>query len=408
MIKQRKNVIAVLDIGSSKILCSIAKFSSSSELEVIGYSNYISEGIRSGIITNLQAATESIAQAIEEAEKNSGIRVSNIYVNISSNNLISHQLSAEIDVTGHEINSKDMNKLLFQVLDKYKDQQVSVIHSFIYDYVLDGNRGITNPLGMYGSNLSCEVNVLVTPNNIIANLANCLSKCQLDVNAYIASSYVSGVACLTPNEMKMGVVLIEIGSCCSSISIFANSQMIFTDGIPVGGHHITNDIAKGLSISYEDAERIKILYGTAISTSIESKENIELAAEDENEEPNLISRAILAEIIRARSEEILELLEHKIVHAGFSIASNKIVLTGGSANLNGLKELVGHMFSAKVRIGYSKLIMGLESEEKNMAFAVSVGMLAHISQTIKAAPMGKANEGSSSKKVWQWLKDNFI
>ncbi|MDJ1407520.1 MAG: cell division protein FtsA [Candidatus Midichloria sp.] len=408
MIKQRKNVIAVLDIGSSKILCSIAKFSLSSELEVIGYSNHISEGIRYGIITNLQAATESIAQAIEEAEKSSGIRVGNIYVNISSNNLISHQLSAEIDVTGHEINSQDMNKLLFQVLDKYKDQQVSVIHSFIYDYVLDGNRGITNPLGMYGSNLSCEVNVLVTPNNIIANLANCLSKCQLDVNAYIASSYVSGVACLTPNEMKMGVVLIEIGSGCSSISMFANSQMILTDGIPVGGHHITNDIAKGLSISYEDAERIKILYGTAISSSIESRENIELAAEDENEEPTLISRAILAEIIRARSEEILELLEHKIIHAGFSIASNKIVLTGGSANLNGLKELVGHMFSAKVRVGYPKLIMGLESEEKNMAFAVSVGMLTHISQTIKAAPMRKANEGSSSKKVWQWLKDNFI
>jgi len=406
MIKQRNNIIATLDIGSSKILCTIAKLSTNTQLEVMGFNSHIAEGIRCGIITDLQLATESIAQAIEGAEKNSDVRISNIYVNISSNNLISHRLSAEIDVTGHEINSKDMSKLLFQVLDKYKDQQVSLIHSFIYDYMLDGNRGITNPLGMYGANLSCEVNVLVSPNNVIANLSNCLSKCQLDVNGYIASSYASGISCLSSDEMKMGVVLIEIGSGCSSISIFTNNQLIFTDGVPVGGYHITNDIAKGLCISFENAERVKNLHGTVISTSTDSKEIIEIESEDE--ENSLISKAMLVEIIKARAEEILELLEHKLVNAGFSISGNKIVLIGGSANLNGLKELVNHIFSAKVRIGYSKQLCGLESEEKNMAFTTSIGMLMHINQTIKATRVNKISSGPIGKRVFQWLKDNFI
>ena len=408
MIKQRNNVIAVLDIGSSKISCMIAKFSASSELEILGSSSYIASGIRSGIITDLQAATESIATTIEGAEKSSGIRIHNLYVNIAANNLISHQLSAEIDVTGHEINSKDINKLLLQILDKYKEQQVSVIHSFIYDYTLDGNRGITNPLGMYSSTLACEVNVLVAPNNVVANLANCLSKCQIDVNGYIASSYVSGLACLSADEMKVGVILIEIGAGCSSISIFNNSKLIFTDGIPVGGHHITNDIAKGLSISYEDAERIKILYGTAVSISIESKESIELASYDDTEEINLIPRATLAEIIRARAEEILELLERKLMHAGFSISGTKIVLTGGSAHLNGLKELVNHMFTAKVRMGYPKQLSGLSTDNKNMIANTAIGMLMYALQTTKTTSISTTSDKMTGKKIWQWLKDNFI
>lgn len=406
MIKQRNSVIAVLDVGSSKILCMIAKFSASGDLEILGSNIHIASGIKSGIITDLQSATESIATTIEGAEKNAGIRINNLYVNIAANNLISHQLSAEIDVAGHEINSKDINKLLLQILDKYNDQQVSIIHSFIYDYTLDGNHGITNPLGMYGSTLSCEVNVVVTPNNVVANLANCLLKCQIDVNGYIASSYVSGLACLSDDEMKIGVTLIEIGAGCSSVSVFNNSKLIFTDGIPFGGHHITNDIAKGLSISYDDAERMKILYGTAVSTSIESKESIELTSDDE--EVNLISRSTLAEIIRARVEEILELLERKLTNAGFSISGTKIVLTGGNAHLNGLRELISHMFAAKVRMGYPKQIPGLSTDDKSMIASTAIGMLMYVVQTIKAKPIGLTSDRTTGRKIWQWLKDNFI
>ena len=411
MIKQRNNTIAVLDLGSSKILCIVAKIHANKDIEIVGFSHNLSEGIRSGFIVDLQAATNCIVQSIEDAERASGIRIKNIYVNIPSNNLLSHQLNSEIDVTGHEISSKDLNKMILQLIDRYKDQQLSVVHSFTYDYALDGNRGITNPLGMYGSTLSCDVNIMLSPTNLLANLSNCLTKCQLDVSGYIASAYVSGLACLSKDEMMMGVILIELGAGCSSISIFSNGKMVYTDGIPLGGINITNDIAKGLSISFEKAERIKILYGNATSTSTDSKDIIELNEEgvsDDKDESGVIQSSILSEIIRARAEEILELLKHKVVNIGMPVSGNKIVLTGGAANLSGMKELVGSIFSSRVRMGHAKQIDGFTEENKDLGFTTAIGMINHALNNSNLNISSISSDSTLIKKTWRWLKENFM
>ena len=411
MIKQRNNTIAVIDLGSSKILCVIAKVSANKDVEIIGFSHNLSEGIRSGVIIDLQAATNCIVQSIEDAERVSGVRIKNVYVNIHSNNLLSHQLSSEIDVTGHEISSKDLNKMLLQLIDRYKEQQLSVVHSFTYDYALDGNRGITNPLGMYGSNLSCDTNIVLSPTNILANLSNCFAKCQLDVKGYISSAYVSGLACLSEDERMMGVILMELGAGCSSISIFSNGKMIYTDGIPLGGMNITNDIAKGLSISFERAERTKILYGNANSTTIDSKDVIEISdydMGDYKDEASIIQSSVLSEIIKARAEEILELLKHKVINIGIPLSGNKIVLTGGAANLSGMKELVSSIFLSKVRIGHAKQLEGLSEESKDLGFTTAIGMINHAVSTSNIDINTVGSDGSFGKKIWKWLKENFI
>jgi cell division protein FtsA len=404
MIKQRKNIIAAIDIGSSKIICGMAKILGDGELEIISINSQLARGIKSGVITDLKIASDAIAQVIDEAEKISGIAIRTVYINVSSSNLISHQLNSEIDVSGHEINSNDLTKLLFNSLSKYDEQQLQVVHSFVYDYILDGNRGVTNPLGMYGSKLSCSVSTLVTPNNTIANLNNCLSKCQLDVTGYVASSYASGLACLSKEEMELGVALIEIGGGCASVSIFASGQLIFADGIAIGGRHITTDIAKGLGIGFDEAERIKSIYGSVLQDSLTEKEVIEVETDGET---RLISRAILTEIITARVEEILELLDQKLINAGFSIMGNNIVLTGGVANMSGMKELVNKIFESPVRIGYPKSFA--ESDfEIGPSSATLVGMIINAAQHFKEATMLKSQERFSLKKVWYWFKENFI
>jgi cell division protein FtsA len=410
MIKQRSNHIAILDIGNAKILCLVAKVGTNKEIEVVGFSQNSSDGVKAGVIVDLQVTVNCIIQAIEDAERDSGIRIKNVYTNLSSNNILSHQLSSEVDVTGHEINAKDLNKLLLQIVDRYKNQQLSLVHSFTYDYVLDGNRGITNPLGMYGSNLSCDANILLSPSNTLANLTNCLAKCQLDVSGYIASAYASGIACLSKDEMQMGVVLIELGAGCSSISLFNNGQMIFTDGIPLGGLNITSDIAKGLSIPFETAERIKILYGNAISTAVD-KGIIELQDEDggnDKDENTNVSFVTLSEIIRARAEEILELLMHKITNIGLPVVGHKIVLTGGGSNLSGMRELVSTMFSSKVRIGNAKQIDGLTEENKDLGFSTAIGMILHVTSSVHQPHYNAGTEDHVGKKVWKWVKDNLI
>ena len=404
MIKQRRNTIAILDIGSTKVFCLIAKISHVTEIEILGQGRHASVGIKTGIISDLKAAMDSIIRTVEVAEKAAEVRIDKVYVSISSNNLLSHIINSEISVMGHEINAKDVNKLMFQALDKYKDQNVEVIHSFVVDYILDGNRGIISPLGMYGNALGSNLHIISSPTNILTNLSNCISKCQLEVENYISSSYTAGLACLTEDEMKYGVTLIDFGGGCTSISIFSNGQLIHTDGLVMGGLNITNDIARGLNISFDKAERIKSIHGTVILTT-DSKDDIEIQSEEDGE-IDYVSKAMLVEIIRARVEEILEILTFKLRESGYASYTNRIVITGGGAILNGLRELVGHMFSAKVRIGYPNKLDDLSEDMKqDLGLATAVGMLMHI---IQSKPELSQNKSEKKLSLLQWIKEVFL
>jgi cell division protein FtsA len=173
MAKQKNSVVGILDIGSSKIVCFIARIISGTKIEIIGIGHNISHGIKAGRITDIKLAETSIIQAVEAAEKMADHRIKKVYVSLSSNNLISQRLSSDLMVTGHEINDKDINRLLFQVLDRYNEQELEVIHTFAYDYMLDGNRGIDNPHGMYGNKLTGDFHVVSTPATNLLNLSNC-------------------------------------------------------------------------------------------------------------------------------------------------------------------------------------------------------------------------------------------
>lgn len=414
MSKARQTTVSIIDVGSSKVVCFIAKISPSGRVEITGIGHNVSNGIRAGKITDIKAAEVSILQAVESAEKMAGERVKRVFVSISSNCLISQRIRSELNIAGHEVAEKDLNKLLLKVLDKFNEKDLDVIHSFAYDYMIDGNRGIDSPLGMYGNNLLGDFHIISSPVNNIMNITSCFNKCHLEIENFMSSSYVSGLACLTPDEMQLGSTLIEIGGGASSISVFHKGHMVFTDAIPWGGMHITNDIARGISTNTASAERIKVLYGNLKYKKNEDSEYIEIPSsisQLDNEIHN-VDRALLTEIIQARVDEILDILVQKLEASGVAdLGANKVVLSGGSAQLGGFKDYITDKLSTNVRLGYPQTVSGLAESTSGISFATPVGMLLQVADTETHFSYGNsrkpANDYGPLGSVFQWLKDNF-
>jgi len=375
MIIQRTNTLAILDIGSSKFVCVIGRIGQNNVLQILGVGHRAANGVRSGIITDIGMAAQALKEAIGAAEIAANERIRTISVNLSSNVLLSQRASSELNIVGREITYKELDKLMFDNLQPYQKQQLNIIHSFAFDYTLDGKHGINNPLGMYGNTLVCDTHIVASPSNLLLNIFNCVYRCKVDVTHYVSSAYATGLACLTSDEKKFGVVLIEFGGGSTSISIFENNQMIFTDGIPIGGIVVTHDVAKGLRTTFAHAERIKTLYGGVFATTSDNDEMIEVPLTDEWESDTvLISRNLLIEIMSARIEEIIELVMLKLKDSHLQY-SNRIVITGGGAQVPGLKELVSETLVARTRIGGPQVLQNMEYYDPS--FATATGMMMH-------------------------------
>jgi cell division protein FtsA len=238
-------------------------------------------------------------------------------------------------------------------------------------------------------------------------MVNCAARCQLEIDNYVCAPYAASIACLHPDEMKLGVTLIELGGSCTSISVFHNGHLIFTDGIAMGGINVTNDIACGLSTDFASAERVKTLYGTTIMTSADSNEKIEVPISSDDGETNVVSRSLLVEIIRARVEEILEIIKQRWEAKGANhLGGSKIVITGGAAQLSGMRELISHMFSKTVRLGYPQDVEGLAESTCGPAFSSAVGILLYAADAESGA-LNQQQKGLISG-VFSWFKENFI
>ncbi len=408
--KQRGNIIAVLDIGTAKVGCYIAKLNNNGKINVLGIGHNISSGIKAGVITDVKALEHSIVQAVESAEKMADETIHKVYVSISPNiTELSSIASGELSVAGHDITYKDEKKLLFQVLDRYAEEDIEVIHSFPIEYTLDNQSGIVNPIGMYGSKLSCSYNIIYAHSTNLINILNCIARCQLDVEYYVSASYASGLGCLTQDELEMGTLLLDIGGGCTSLSFFHKGSITMAESIPLGAVHITHDIAIGLSTDYLSAERLKNLYGGVILGANDIYEKIEVPIPGEIMDINVTTRAHLIEIIRARMEEIFELLYKKMVSRyGANIPSSRLVITGGGAQLNGVRELAAEMFGKNVRVGYPTALPGIAQSTSGPAFSTLVGMLLYASDVSNMNVFDKnMKEAGFLYDIVRWLKDNF-
>lgn len=417
----RGGVVAALDVGTSKISCFIARVDPSrgrlpGGIQIMGIGHQVSRGIRGGAIVDMESADEAIRAAVETAERMAGITIDSVVVNVSAGDPRSETFGVQMSLAGGEVGESDISRLLSEGQKHCQPADSLVLHTIPVGYAIDGNRGIRDPRGMFGERLGVEMHVVSAGTGPLRNLMLCVERCHLDVSGTVVSPYASGLACLVDDEMELGVTCIDFGSGVTSIAAFFENSPIYVGSVPVGGGHITNDIARGLSTPLSHAERMKTLYGSALASPTDEREMIDVpqVGEEDEEYANHLPRSVLTGIIRPRVEEILELVRDKLASSGVgAIAGRRIVITGGGSQLTGVRELAAQILGNSVRIGRPIGVSGLAQAAGGPAFAASVGLLryvqlrpAEITGAAGGQPMIAGGPGQLAR-IGRWLKENF-
>lgn len=385
--------------------------------EVIGIGHQRSRGVKSGVIADLDALEGVIRLAVDAAERMAGLTVDSLIVNVSAGRIASDIYTASIDLGGQEVESGDLRKVLIAASQQSLRQDRAILHSLPTGYSLDGERGIRDPLSMYGDMLGVDMHVVTAERTALKNLELCINRAHLSVEGIVATPYASGLAALVDDEVELGCAAIDMGGGTTTISVFAEGRLVHTDAIGLGGHHVTTDLARGLSTRIEDAERLKVVHGSALANGSDDRDMIAVPpiGEDDRDQPSQVSRALVSRIVRARIEETLELIRDRIQKSGFSpIVGKRVVLTGGASQLTGLPETARRILARNVRIGRPMGVSGLPVAAKGPAFSTACGLMIypqiadieiHAAQNGMFSPFGTGS--GRIARVGQWLKESF-
>lgn len=380
LFKKRSNqeIKAIVDIGSTKIVCLIGYINFDYEVQVIGIGYSETNGFKDGIITDKNLFENSLLTAIESAEKNAKIRIDKVIITLSTSKMQSHIVNTKLELNGNIINENDINISLKYSLNKFDSSKYEIIHYFMSEFNLDDVSDIKNPIGLFGHALNITIHVITLPVSVVFNLVNSFANCQLDVEQIYSSHYMSIFSFIDEDYAEDGVTLFEIGGANSTISIFKNENLLYLKTIPLGGINVTNDIAKTLMINFKNAERIKTINGSAIVTFADNYKMFDLPAVKDSFDDkgySSISSSELNNIISARIEEILTIL-YNYVEKNNDIDKSilsKIVVLGGSSLLPGMKELMLNLFKCRIKIAKPKLLDGISSEEETISLAPIIG-----------------------------------
>jgi cell division protein FtsA len=409
----RNGLITALDIGSTKVGCFIGRRETGGGVRVLGIGHQASNGVRAGTIIDMDAAEEAIRSAVHSAERMAGETPREVIVNVSGGKPQSHTVSVEVEIAGHAVGDADIRRVLTRARGERSAMSGEVLHSTPAYFSIDGNRGVANPRGMHGQRLGVSMHFLTVEPGPIRNLATVIDRCHLEVRRIVASPYASGLATLVEDETDLGVTLIDMGGGTTSIAVFAGGRLVHADVIPVGGNHVTNDIALGLATPGRHAERIKTLHGSAIASPNDDRRMISIPqlGDDGNEAAQEVPRNLLTGIIQPRIEETLELVRARIELSGLSRdAGRRAVLTGGACQLTGVRELAARILDKQIRIGKPIGIHGLAEATEGPAFATCAGLLTFVTRRpsdIEAVTSSEAGSGGRMARLSKWFRENF-
>ncbi|VAV91470.1 Cell division protein FtsA [hydrothermal vent metagenome] len=427
----REQIIAALDIGSSKICCFIARVYENTgdqgamepRPRVIGIGHQISKGLKSGTVVDMEETETSIRAAVDAAERMAGgSPIHDVYVNISAGQPKSRIFSVEVDVAGHEIGQQDIDHVLMAARKTMQDEDRFIIHSRPISFSIDGVAGASKPLGMYGETLAAEIHMSSVAISPLKNIMTCLNRCHLNLKTAVLTPYASALAALVPDERILGTICVDIGGGLTSIAGFRDNELVFGEIIAVGGDHVTRDIARGLSVSVVRAERLKNLFGNCLSDRLPVRDQIDIMqiGDDGHEHAMTIPRAMLTAIISPRIEEILELVRDRIIETGLAdMVGRRIVITGGGSQMSGIEELARRIFSVAmspelrgdfhVRLGRPVSLDGLADATAGPEFSTCAGLLnygATRPDDVHAISAEKPHAGLFAR-IGTWMKDNF-
>jgi cell division protein FtsA len=421
--RTRDNRIAVLDVGSSKICCFVADIETGEDPKVIGIGHQASRGVKSGAVVDMEATQNAILSAVHAAEQMAGEAIDRVLVNLSGGFPVSFSMAVEVSIAGHEVGDADLRQA---ITSGFQSDSVTgetargrqLIHSIPISYTIDGSSGIRDPRGMYGDLLGVNMHLVTAGNGPVRNLSTCVQRCHLDVAGFVVSPYASGLATLAPDEMNLGATLVDMGGGTTTIAVFLGGNVIFTDVLPIGGEHVTNDIARGLSTPIADAERMKTLFGHAMAVAADDREYIDVpqVGEENDSTAQQVSRSLLVGIIQPRSEEIFELVRSRLEASGFDkVAGRRVVLTGGASQLPGLRDLAALILDKQVRVGRPRRLRGLAESTAGPAYATCAGLISYAimddnefeGPLLEEARIKPTGPNGLVGRLGDWFRENF-
>lgn len=404
----KNGYIVGLDIGTKKVAAIIGEITENKKIEIIGIGTAESRGLRKGVVVNLDATVDAIKKAQEEAELMAGVEIDSAFVGISGAHIKSFNSRGVIAVSSknREISREDIHRVIDQSKAVSIPPDREIIHIIPQEFLVDEQDGIKDPLGMNGIKLEVNVHIITSANTSVQNLKTCIGRAGIEIEQIVLNQIAASTSILSHDEMELGVGLIDIGGGTTEISIFERGSLWYTSIIPIGGDNFTNDIAVGLRTPIPEAEKIKKKFGCVSSPILDEQDTIEVPSVGSSKKSRVLSRQLLADIIQPRAEEIFRLVDNDVKRMGYEKSLNSgIVLTGGTALLEGLEEAAEQIFDLPVRRGDPSGIGGLVDRVNTPDYATAVGLILYGYNQWKEKGFSKERKKTLWAKVKDWLKE---
>jgi cell division protein FtsA len=408
--KAYKNLVVGLDIGTSKVIAIVGEVSPDAGIEVVGIGSHPSRGMKKGVVVNIESTVQSIQRAVEEAELMAGCQINSVYAGIAGSHIRSLNSHGIVAIQDKEVGSGDVDRVIdaAQAVAIPADQKV--LHILPQEFIVDSQDGIKEPIGMSGVRLESRVHMVTGAVSAAQNIIKCVRRCGLEVDDIILEQLASSQSVLIDDEKELGVCLVDIGGGTTDIAVFTEGAIRHTAVIPIAGDQVTNDIAVALRTPTQHAEEIKVRYACALAQLASPDESIEVPSVGERA-PRRLARQTLAEVVEPRYEELLTLVQAEIRRSGFEdLVAAGVVLTGGSAKMEGLVELSEEIFQMPVRLGAPHSVTGLTDVVRNPIYATGVGLLMFGSQASREQQV-EVREPMGVRVAWNrmrsWFQGNF-
>ncbi len=409
MSKENKNLIVGLDIGTSKVVAVVAELLPDGRLELIGMGSHESKGLKKGVVVNIEATVNAIQRALEEAELMADCKIQRVYTGIAGSHIRSFNSTGMVPIRDREVTPMDVDRVIetARAMPIPTDQQV--LHILTQEFIIDGQDGVREPLGMSGVRLEVKVHIVTGAVSAAQNIVKCVRRCGLEVSDLILQPLASSLAALTEDEKELGVCLVDIGGGTTDVAIFREGAIRHTAVIPIAGDQITNDIAMALRTPTQEAEELKLRHGCALRQLADANEMIEVPGVGDRP-PRQLSRQTLAEVIEPRVEELYSLVQKVLRESGYEeLLSSGIVITGGSSVMQGMVELGEEIFHMPVRLGVPRYSGGLSDVIRSPRYSTAVGLLLDGKMRTERGML--ARQGGSFKQVLsrmrEWFQRNF-
>ncbi|OUV62769.1 MAG: cell division protein FtsA [Gammaproteobacteria bacterium TMED119] len=408
--KSEPGMIVGLDIGTSKIVAIVAEITEDNELEIIGFGSHPSRGLKKGVVVNIESTVQSIQRAVEEAELMAGCQIHSVYAGIAGSHVKSMNSHGIVAIKDGEVIEGDVERVIDAARAMAIPADQRILHVLPQEFIIDEQEGIREPIGMSGVRMEAKVHLVTGAVSAAQNIIKCIERCGLETDDVVLEQLASSYSVLTEDEKELGVCLVDIGGGTTDIAVFNDGAIKHTAVIPIAGDQVTNDIAIAMRTPTQYAEEIKIKYACALRQLTNPDEVIEVPSVGDRP-PRRLARQTLAEVVEPRYEELMTLILAELRRSGYeNLIASGVVLTGGSAKMEGVIELAEEVFHMPVRLGEPQHVTGLIDVIRNPIHATGVGLLlfGHLSEQSTQLSQFSATNGSSIfGRVKDWIQGNF-